>query len=240
VNGESYAIVREKLNSMSALNMTEDAMALRLTEWAQGSTFVVNDTVMLAHRALPQDFPILADMELDRVFAERGEALGLESSDDLFLQPVSGETKWQVWSKSFGGPVGNVYVTPKSLDGQRSVVEADRKERQSAMIAASNEDKVAKRQAFDEYVAFERQQIAAWKKQGKLGKWAAEGWEADLEEYILNSDPEYVAEQKSMKQADERKQARWLAARLGYADPFPNEGELPPDPYYDDHPQFEE
>lgn len=241
VYGESYAIMATKVEAMAALGYTPEAMQTGLEKWTEESTFVINGMVMAAHRDLPQDFPILADMELDRVFAERGEALGLESSDDLFLQPVSGETKWQVWSKSLGGPVGAVFVTPKSLDVQRGAVETERTARQAEMIAASNEDKAAKRQAFDDYVAWERERIAFWReKRGKLGRWAADGWEADLEDYIRNSDPEYVAEQKATKQADERKQARWLAARLGYADPFPNDGELPPDPYYDTHPQFED
>lgn len=232
--GVSGGIVRDKLLSMNALGMPPEAIKRNLTAWAKDSTYVINGMAMPAQRDLPQDFPILADMELDRVFAERGEALGIESSDDLFLQPVSGETKWQVWSKAIGGPVGNVYVTQQTLDTQRTVVAEERSARQAELIAAANEDKAAKRQEFDDYVAYEQERINAWSKQGKLGAWAAEGWQADLDEFIQSADPAFVANQKAERQAQERTEARWLAARLGFNDPFPEDGKLPPDPYYAD------
>lgn len=226
--GESRAIFAAKLESMAALGMSEDAMRRNLTSWAEDSTYVINGMAMPAHRDLPQDFPILADMELDRVFAERGEALGLESSEDLFLQPVSGETKWQVWSKSLGGPVGNVFVTQESLNTRRNVVAEERTARQAELIASENADRDAQRRAFDEYVENERRYIAAWRNQGRLGNWAADGWEADLEEYIQNSDPDYVAEQRVLRQQNERLLARQNAVNLGFNDPFPEDGPLPP------------
>jgi|GEM_PF-3859140 len=216
-HGESSAIINQKLQAMSALGMNEGAMERNLRAWAEDSTYVINGMAMPAMRDLPQDFPILADMELDRVFAERGEALGIEDSEDLFLQPVSGETKWQVWSKTVGGPVGNVFVTPESLDSQRQAQHQTR-------IAAANAEKDGDQQSFNDYVAHQRS-VIQWHREnrGKLGRWAADGWERDLEEYIQSRDPNHVAAQRAARQSEERELARANALNLGFADPFPGQ-----------------
>ena len=115
-----------KVQSWAALGLSPQQLRKKTEEWAASSTYKVNGVIMTAERPLPGDFPEVADRFLDQVFLEKGgEARFPGGAEDLYLQPVSGETKWQVWDKNTGLPIGAVYLDDKAMQGVRDAKTAE-------------------------------------------------------------------------------------------------------------------
>lgn len=124
--GMSFGIINQKVQTWASQGLDADQIRENTQRWATSSTVLVNGVVMASERPLPGDFVNLADRFLSREYARVKDAYALDDPKDLFLQPVSGETKWQVWSKSLGAPIGNTYLDPDGLNTERGLIEEER------------------------------------------------------------------------------------------------------------------
>lgn len=182
---QSAAVVARQVQTFAALNMTPEQITKNLQRWAEDSTVVVNGTLMVAERPLPPDFPDVAERFLGKVFAERGSALGIESAEDFFLQPVSGESKWQVWSKSLGVPVGNVYLDDEAIHAEREAVRSERDAYLAEKAAASDGQRDRASETLQNYYFMERDRIERMRRGGTRGnRAAADLAERDLEAFL--------------------------------------------------------
>lgn len=163
MEGTSFSIVNQKVQTWAAMGLSAEQIKANTQKWAASSTVQVKGVLMASERPLPADFADVADRYLDSVFTDRGEAEGLESSDDLFLQSVSGESKWQVWSKSRGVPIGNVYLDDKGMQSIREAATAEREDMIRKDFAAPGEFKDKRKAEAQprllEYVKKERDRI---------------------------------------------------------------------------------
>lgn len=184
--GQSYTILSSKVQTYAAMGLSPAAIRKNTEKWAQESTVVVNDMLMASENPLPPDFANVADRYLDRIFRTTpqdsmvtyGEALGIESADDLYLQPIAGESKWQVYSKSTGLPIGNLYLDEKGIRDERQRAEEERdralRERAAADDKARKDEAKAQRawekSWFPEYYEEERARIESIRRPAKGAK----------------------------------------------------------------------
>ena len=122
------AALRSRASALFERGLPPDAVAERLTAYVKERSFTVNGVVVFDHRGLPKNFPELAQRQLDKIYSDLGEARGIPSANDLYLAPVSGETRWAVYSKSMGIPLG-AFIDPNSLREEQLAVNAERDER---------------------------------------------------------------------------------------------------------------
>lgn len=198
-------------------NMTLDAIKEELPKRLNDSTVVINGVLVPDHRDLPDDFPplmeqVLADMR--PMMLQRGRT-DENNEQDLYVRPVSGQSKWEVVSKRWGGT--GFFILPKDL-----AVVRDKKVREQDEIATKlREAKAEERQkAMADYQASieaERQNVLKWeqraqKRPTRMNKWIAENLRENLNERVIN---DLTVTERAEKQKAEAEKAMGEARARG-------------------------
>ena len=120
--------VRSRARALYELGLPSEQVEEHLAKYVKERSFVVNGVIVFDHRGLPKNFPDLVQRQLSGIYETTGKARGVPSQDDLYLAPVSGESKWAVYSKSMGIPIG-AFIDPDGLQATQQEVNAEREER---------------------------------------------------------------------------------------------------------------
>lgn len=172
-------------------NMTLDAIKQELPKRLNDSTVVINGALVADHRDLPDDFPPLMEQalaEMRPMMIQRGRT-DESNEQDLYVRPVSGQSKWEVVSKKWGGT--GFFILPKDLSVLR-----DKKAREQEAVAEKlrNSKAEEREQAMSEYrasIEADRQNVLRWEKRAersptKMNKWVATRLRENLNERITN------------------------------------------------------
>ncbi|MCJ8149095.1 hypothetical protein [Shinella sedimenti] len=210
--GSDWALITRMVRGMAeGENMTLADIKANLPKKLRDSTVAVNGVLVEEHRDLPDDFPQLMEERLAELSPMIAKRHGLDENDpsDLYVQPVSGETKWEVWSKQRGGT--GFFILPKDL-----AVMTDRKNREREEIATKlrSEKEVERGEAFAAYqddLRRERASVEKWearaaKRPSRLNKSVAEKLRANFTERVIRDLT--VTERAEKKRADEQKMVR--------------------------------
>lgn len=224
--GASRQIIEAQIDRMAAQGIPEDQIQSRLSDWVSERTITVNGVLVPVQKGVTGDFPMLVQRHLDKVFAQKGSVLGLDSANDLSIAPAQGENYWVVIDKRTGMPIGSMDLTQNALSIAKGEHDAEVEAETQANIAAKEADAAERRKAFDDRVGWYDARIRYWEGRGRLGKMFAEGAEAEKQDYINKNNPEWVQQQRDKEDADQRAMARRNAIDLGFPDPFPEDGPL--------------
>ncbi|MDR7028019.1 hypothetical protein [Rhizobium rosettiformans] len=172
-------------------NMTLKEIKRELPKRLADSTVVINGVLVPDHRDLPPDFPPLMEQYLSDIrpmMLQRGRT-DEDNDQDLYVRPVSGQSKWEIASKKYGGT--GFFVLPKDL-----AVLLDKKERSDREIADKLIKAKAEEQAkyMEEYrasIESERQTVLKWERRAesnpsRLNRYVAEKLRDNLNERIAN------------------------------------------------------
>lgn len=160
----NYLSVATRITDMSLSGFTKKEIEQKVRKDIEDTSVSVHGMLVTDHRDLPDDFPELMELELQAAYEVFGKAYGLESADDLYVVPVSGQSKWQVVSKSLGGmPIGTSYVTPQSLAVQRDKKNREHDAAVISLAKAKDDERAAAQQTYDQRIQFERDQIAKYR-----------------------------------------------------------------------------
>lgn len=195
--------VRQRIIDMSLNNATEGEIRDRIKTEIEDTSVEINGMLVQDHRDLPKDFPALVDMELATAFETFGQSYGLPDASDLYVVPISGQTKWEIRSKYLGGlPIGAPPITPQSLNVRRNEVQLERDTLVLQMIQAKDSERAAYQARMDAEIADMEAQIAKFRNRtGKFSNSIADYLQGVLNDRLtrdkmfLNATPE-VIEQK--------------------------------------------
>lgn len=224
--GASRQIIEAQIDRMAARGIPEDQIQSRLSDWVSERTITVNGVLVPVQRGVTGDFPMLVQRHLDKVFAQKGALLGLDSANDLSISPANGENYWVVIDKRTGMPIGSMDLTQNALSIAKGEHDAEVRAEMQANIEAKDADAAERRKAFEDRIGWYDAYIRRWEGHGRLGKMFAESAEAEKQDYINNNNPEWVKQQRDKEDADQRAMARRNAVDLGFPDPFPEDGPL--------------
>lgn len=135
VNALNAAYLKARIHDLSmggAMDIRQIEQMLRAE--VKDNFLTINGMLLMDHRDLPDDFPMLVQRELQEVievFGENNLGLGVE---DLYLVPVSGESKWAVWSKYLQAPISSTIITPQSLQRQRGIIAREAEQRTTDLL----------------------------------------------------------------------------------------------------------
>lgn len=150
----NVATVRQRVIEMSLNNFTEREIKDRLRTEIDDTSIEIHGMLVQDHRDLPKDFPGLIEAELQAAFEVFGPRYGITDVNDLYVIPVSGQSKWQIASKSLGGmPIGTSYVTPQSLDVRRQRINRDHDALVLQQLQASEAERAAYQARYDASIA---------------------------------------------------------------------------------------
>lgn len=224
--GASRQIIEAQIDRMAARGIPEDQIQSRLSDWVSERTITVNGVLVPVQKGVTGDFPMLVQRHLDKVFAQKGSILGLDSANDLSIAPANGENYWVVIDKRTGMPIGSMDLTQNALSIAKGEHDAEVRAELQANIEAKDADAAERRKAFEDRVGWYDAYIRRWEGHGRLGKMFAESAEAEKQDYINKNNPEWVKQQRDKEDADQRAMARRNAVDLGFPDPFPEDGPL--------------
>lgn len=83
------------------------------------TTVVINGVMVQDKNDLPDDFPALVEKQLASTVPMLRN-YGIDDAEDLFIVPVSGQSKWAIYSKKLGFANTGIYITPQSLRAERA------------------------------------------------------------------------------------------------------------------------
>ncbi|MFT4160915.1 hypothetical protein [Shinella sp.] len=170
-------------------NMTLADIRANLPKRIRDNTVAINGVLVEEHRDLPDDFPQLMEERLAELSTMIAGRLRLDEDDpsDLYVLPVAGESKWEVWSKQRGGT--GSFILPKDLAAM-----TDRKNREREEIAAKlrSDKEEERKEAFAAYqadVQRERALVEKWearaeKRPTRINKAVAEKLRANFTERV--------------------------------------------------------
>ncbi|GMB80938.1 hypothetical protein NN6n1_17210 [Shinella zoogloeoides] len=209
--GSDWALITRMVRGMAeGENMTLADIKANLPKRLRDSTVAVNGVLVEEHRDLPDDFPQLMEERLAELSAMIAKRRGLDKDDpsDLYVRPASGESKWEVWSKQWGGT--GFFILPKDL-----AVMTDRKNREREEVAAKlrSDKEEERKEAFAAYqadVQRERALVEKWetraeKRPTRINKAVAEKLRANFTERVAK---DLTANERAEKQR--AKDQKWI------------------------------
>lgn len=225
-------IVDEQIDRLISVGVTSPrAIERNINQWLEERTVLVNGTPIPVTSEMRGNFPILAERHLARVFEEKKEVFDFDSVEDIALVPGHSENYWVVVDARTNQPIGSMNLTNQGLAELYDEWKAEEEEiaanLRSERMAEAEADAAARRQAFEDRVNWYEQRIGQWRNMGKIGQWVADDLEEDLARFRENSNPEIVAQREADRAATERLAIRQNSVRLGFPDPFPEDGPLP-------------
>lgn len=163
--------VRQRVIDLGMSNFKEDEIRDRLKQEIGDTTVEIHGMLVPDRRDLPKDFPELVEAELQGALEVFGATYGITDINDLYVVPVSGQSKWLIVAKSLGGlPLGGgAYVTPQSLDVQRQKKSREHDALVLQQLVASDAERATYQQQYEASIAEQRALIEVWRnKTGKL------------------------------------------------------------------------
>lgn len=227
----NYSRVMDRIATMSKEgNMTEPEIKKALENEILDTMVPINGVLVEEHADLPDDWPEFMQLELERVASEQGERLGIEDASDLYIVAVSGESKWEVRSKSLGGMRVGDAITPATIQAQRTKREAEQAELARKLREAKDAEKAEYQRQYDAEIAAERERIRFWQdaagNRQRLRKSLAQGIAERLQRNLderLSRDKDLrdftPAERGRRRQENIRQQAERNAQDLGFPSP---------------------
>lgn len=194
--GDNRIYVSKRAEAMSELGVPKNVIEQRIKKEIEDTSVAVNGVLVADHNDLPDDFPVLMELELQGVAEVIGSDFGLDNWEDLAVRPVSGQSKWAVFDKRTGLETGN-FITPQSLGVQRQ--KQDREYR-ALMLEKEQADATRAKEAKDKYEARVEYDRAVIEKYRARPGMAYQGI-ADYLQWVLNDRLKSDAEIKAMTPA---------------------------------------
>lgn len=172
-------------------NMTLDMIKQELPKRLADSTVVINGVLVPDHRDLPDDFPPLMEQYLADIrpmMIQRGRT-DEDDEQDLYVRPVSGQSKWEIASKKYGG--SGFFILPKDLGVLRDKKARADREIADKLITAKAEEQAKYMEEYKASIESERQTVLRWeqraqKNPSRLNRYVAGKLRDNLNERIAN------------------------------------------------------
>lgn len=172
-------------------NMTLDMIKQELPKRLADSTVVINGVLVPDHRDLPDDFPPLMEQYLSDIrpmMIQRGRT-DENDAQDLYVRPVSGQSKWEIASKKYGGT--GFFVLPKDLGVLRDKKEQADREIADKLIKAKAEEQAKYMEEYKASIESDRQTVLKWERKAqqnpsRLNTYIAGKLRDNLNERIAN------------------------------------------------------
>ena len=116
------AIVAQAVDDIGRQGLTEKAYHKEVGDYLKTSTVPVRGVLVPNHRDMPADFSTVMEARLSELDVSTAKKWNMDEGElkgDLYIVPVSGESKWAVFSKTLGNQPTGDYITPADLDAQR-------------------------------------------------------------------------------------------------------------------------
>lgn len=153
-SAQNLAYVTSRVHDLSMGGaMDERQIDEMLRAEVKDNTLTINGMLLMDHRDLPDDFPVLVQRELQEVIDVFGERNGGAGVSDLYLVPVSGQSKWVVWSKYLQGPISSTVITANSLQRQRGIIAREGEKRTAELLTLKDTERA-------QYLATYKSQLA--------------------------------------------------------------------------------
>lgn len=163
MRGPALVHVLQRIQDISSNGATIDETRDLLEKELEDTTVVINGVMVQDNNDLPDDFPELVEKQLASSVPML-KSRGIEDVEDLFIVPVSGQSKWAVYSKKLGFANTGIYITPQSLRAERAGIVRGQEELTRKLIAAADKERAEYKKLYDEDVARQKANIARFSK----------------------------------------------------------------------------
>lgn len=223
VRGPAFAHVLQRIQDVSANGATQRETRDLLKKELEDTTVVINGIMVQDNNDLPDDFPALVEKQLASSVPML-KSRGIEDAEDLFIVPVSGQSKWAIYSKKLGFANTGIYITPQSLRAERAGIVRGQEELTRKMIRAADAERATYKKEYDASIAADRKEIDRWSKRtGFMSKGIAARLQQNLDQRLsrdadlMKTTPQERADRRTEQL---RKQQAENFKNLGFGDRF--------------------
>jgi len=181
-----------QIETMSKNGATEQEIKKTIEEDIRTNAVPINGVLVHSSRDLPDDFPELMELEMQKRFEEFGESYGIEDVSDLYIAADDAGDKWYIHSKSKRFPVGTAPITGRTLEAHRETRRAAQEEKVRELARAEEAARPAKVAEFNASGAEQKERIAYWREmaskrgsvRGSVAEKIADQYQRNLDEQL--------------------------------------------------------